>query len=101
MLNVNLSDPLSLCPLQEVNSLQWELSFTQVQMNKSEQSWEQKHSRSEWLHIHSWLNDFTLRCIEGFLVFFRIVSENKILTDSLHGRESEIQQLRAENHGKC
>ncbi|XP_071337828.1 coiled-coil domain-containing protein 125 isoform X2 [Trachinotus anak] len=56
---------------KEVNSLQWELSFNQVQMKKCEQSWEQKHNR--------------------------IVSENKTLTDNLQDRESEIQQLRAEN----
>ncbi|XP_053181590.1 coiled-coil domain-containing protein 125 [Scomber japonicus] len=56
---------------KEVNSLQWELSFSQVQMKKSEQSWEQKYSR--------------------------ILSENKTLTDNLEERESEIQQLRAEN----
>ncbi|XP_070761146.1 coiled-coil domain-containing protein 125 [Enoplosus armatus] len=56
---------------KEVNSLQWEFSFNQVQMKKSQQSWEQKYSR--------------------------ILSENKTLTDSLEGRESEIQQLRAEN----
>ncbi|XP_022612174.1 coiled-coil domain-containing protein 125 isoform X1 [Seriola dumerili] len=57
---------------KEVNSLQWELSFNQVQMKKSDQSWEQKHNR--------------------------IVSENKTLTDNLQDRESEIQQLRAENY---
>ncbi|XP_067456177.1 coiled-coil domain-containing protein 125 isoform X1 [Thunnus thynnus] len=56
---------------KEVNSLQWELSFNQVQMKKSEQSWEQKYSR--------------------------ILSENKTLTDNLEERECEIQQLRAEN----
>ncbi|XP_062273483.1 coiled-coil domain-containing protein 125 isoform X1 [Scomber scombrus] len=56
---------------KEVNSLQWELSFSQVQMKKSDQSWEQKYSR--------------------------ILSENKTLTDNLEERESETQQLRAEN----
>ncbi|XP_054457600.1 coiled-coil domain-containing protein 125 [Anoplopoma fimbria] len=56
---------------KEVNRLQWELSFNQVQMKKSQQSWEQKYNR--------------------------ILSENKTLTDNLEERESEIQQLRAEN----
>ncbi|KAK1891999.1 Coiled-coil domain containing protein 125 [Dissostichus eleginoides] len=59
---------------KEVNSLQWELSFSQVQMKKSQQSWEQKYNR--------------------------ILSENKALTDSLEERESEMQQLRAE-HSAC
>ncbi|GAA6234158.1 coiled-coil domain-containing protein 125 [Lates japonicus] len=57
---------------KEVNSLQWELSFNQVQVKKSEQSWEQKYNR--------------------------ILSENKTLADNLQERESEIQQLRAENY---
>ncbi|XP_030579492.1 coiled-coil domain-containing protein 125 [Archocentrus centrarchus] len=56
---------------KEVNSLQWELSFLQVQMKKSEQSWECKYNRMS--------------------------SENKILTNSLQEIESENQQLRAEN----
>ncbi|XP_026198091.1 coiled-coil domain-containing protein 125 isoform X2 [Anabas testudineus] len=56
---------------KEVNSLQWELSFNQVQMKKSEQSWELKYNRT--------------------------VSENKTLTDNLQERESEFLQLRAEN----
>ncbi|XP_063346721.1 coiled-coil domain-containing protein 125 isoform X2 [Pelmatolapia mariae] len=56
---------------KEVNSLQWELSFSQAQMKKSEQSWEHK--------------------------FNRMSSENKILTDKLQEMESESQQLRAEN----
>ncbi|KAJ4942537.1 hypothetical protein JOQ06_012393 [Pogonophryne albipinna] len=59
---------------KEVNSLQWELSFSQVQMKKSQQSWEQKYNR--------------------------ILSENKALTDSLEERESGMQQLRAE-HSAC
>ncbi|KAI9543676.1 hypothetical protein NQZ68_008723 [Dissostichus eleginoides] len=59
---------------KEVNSLQWELSFSHVQMKKSQQSWEQKYNR--------------------------ILSENKALTDSLEERESEMQQLRAE-HSAC
>ncbi|XP_074493683.1 coiled-coil domain-containing protein 125 isoform X2 [Sebastes fasciatus] len=59
---------------KEVNSLQWELSFTQVQMKKSQQSWEEKYNR--------------------------ISSENKILTDSQEKRESEIQQLRAEHSAR-
>ncbi|XP_029295662.1 coiled-coil domain-containing protein 125 isoform X2 [Cottoperca gobio] len=59
---------------KEVNSLQWELSFSQVQMKKSQQSWEQKYNR--------------------------IMSENKTLTDSLQGRKREMQQLRAE-HSAC
>ncbi|XP_035768758.1 coiled-coil domain-containing protein 125 [Neolamprologus brichardi] len=56
---------------KEVNSLQWELSFSQAQMKKSEQSWELKHSR--------------------------VSGDNKILTDKLQEMESESQQLRAEN----
>ncbi|XP_028312178.1 coiled-coil domain-containing protein 125-like [Gouania willdenowi] len=56
---------------KEVNSLQWELSFLQLQMKTSEQSWEQKHSR--------------------------MLSENKALTESLEETESELQQLRAQN----
>ncbi|XP_035022872.1 coiled-coil domain-containing protein 125 [Hippoglossus stenolepis] len=56
---------------KEVNSLQWELSFGQVQMKKFEQSWEQKYNG--------------------------ILSENKALTDNLQERENEIQELRAAN----
>ncbi|XP_078106100.1 coiled-coil domain-containing protein 125 isoform X2 [Sander vitreus] len=56
---------------KEANSLQWELSFNQVQMKKSQQSWEQKYNR--------------------------IWSENKTLTDKLEEREREIQKLRAEH----
>ncbi|XP_005942524.1 coiled-coil domain-containing protein 125 isoform X1 [Haplochromis burtoni] len=56
---------------KEVNSLQWELSFSQAQMKKSEQSWEHKHNRMS--------------------------GENKLLTDKLQEMESESQQLRAEN----
>ncbi|XP_062240956.1 coiled-coil domain-containing protein 125 [Platichthys flesus] len=56
---------------KEVNSLQWELSFSQVQMKKFEQSWEQKYNG--------------------------ILSENKALTDNLQERETEIQELRAES----
>ncbi|KAI3372302.1 hypothetical protein L3Q82_022668 [Scortum barcoo] len=56
---------------KEVNRLQWEFSFNQVQIKKSQQSWEQKYNT--------------------------ILSENKSLTDHLEETESEIQQLRAEN----
>ncbi|KAM7018088.1 coiled-coil domain-containing protein 125 [Tautogolabrus adspersus] len=56
---------------KEVNSLQWEISFSQVQMKKSQQSWEHQYNR--------------------------VLSENRTLTESLEQRESEIQQLRAEN----
>ncbi|XP_070821466.1 coiled-coil domain-containing protein 125 [Chaetodon trifascialis] len=56
---------------KEVNSLQWELSFNQVQMKRSQQSWEQKYNR--------------------------ILNENKTLTDNMEERQSEIQELRAEN----
>ncbi|XP_029915031.1 coiled-coil domain-containing protein 125 isoform X2 [Myripristis murdjan] len=56
---------------KEVNSLQWELTFNQVQMKKFEQFWEQKYSR--------------------------ISSENKTLTVSLDERRREVHQLRAEN----
>ncbi|XP_049435309.1 coiled-coil domain-containing protein 125 isoform X2 [Epinephelus fuscoguttatus] len=59
---------------KEVNSLQWELSFSQVQMKKSQQSWEQKYNR--------------------------MLSENKTLTDNLEEREREIQQLRTENSAR-
>ncbi|XP_034025638.1 coiled-coil domain-containing protein 125 [Thalassophryne amazonica] len=56
---------------KEVNSLQWELSFSQVQMKRCEQSWEQKYNR--------------------------ILSENEILADNLEEKAREIRQLRAEN----
>ncbi|KAM8865362.1 coiled-coil domain-containing protein 125 isoform 2-T2 [Synchiropus picturatus] len=56
---------------KEVNCLQWEVSFGQVQLRKSEQSWEQRHNR--------------------------VVNENRSLSDTLEKRESEIQHLRAEN----
>ncbi|XP_070689563.1 coiled-coil domain-containing protein 125 [Pempheris klunzingeri] len=56
---------------REVNSLQWELSFSQLQTKKCQQSWEQKYNR--------------------------IFSENKTLTHNLEERETEIQQLRTEN----
>nr|XP_046242053.1 coiled-coil domain-containing protein 125 isoform X4 [Scatophagus argus] len=56
---------------KEVNSLQWELSFNQVQMKRSQQFWEQKYNR--------------------------ILNENKTLTDNLEEGASEIQQLRTEN----
>ncbi|XP_031735165.1 coiled-coil domain-containing protein 125 [Anarrhichthys ocellatus] len=59
---------------KEVNRLQWELSFNQVQMKKSQQSWEQKHNR--------------------------VLSENKTLTDNLEERQREILQLRAENSAR-
>ncbi|XP_028314390.1 coiled-coil domain-containing protein 125 [Gouania willdenowi] len=56
---------------KEVNSLQWELSFLQLQMKTSEQSWS--------------------------IVVIRMLSENKALTESLEETESELQQLRAQN----
>ncbi|KAM3610347.1 uncharacterized protein V6R79_002718 [Siganus canaliculatus] len=56
---------------KEVNNLQWELSFTQIQMKRSQQTWEQKHSR--------------------------LLNENKTLGENLEARESEVQQLQAEN----
>ncbi|XP_060893480.1 coiled-coil domain-containing protein 125 [Labrus mixtus] len=56
---------------KEVNSLQWEISFSQVQMKKGQQSWEHQYNR--------------------------VLSENRTLTENLEQRESEIQQLRAEN----
>ncbi|XP_053726858.1 coiled-coil domain-containing protein 125 isoform X2 [Synchiropus splendidus] len=62
---------LSVLHAQEVNCLQWEVSFGQVQLRKSEQSWEQRHNR--------------------------VVNENRSLSDTLEKRESEIQHLRAEN----
>uniref|UniRef100_A0A3Q3WNE4 Uncharacterized protein n=1 Tax=Mola mola TaxID=94237 RepID=A0A3Q3WNE4_MOLML len=36
---------------KEVNSLQWELSFNQGQMKRSQLSWEQKNNRSDLLNI--------------------------------------------------
>ncbi|KAM4607924.1 coiled-coil domain-containing protein 125 [Polymixia lowei] len=56
---------------KEVNGLQWEITFNQVQLKKMEQSWEQK--------------------------FNRIYSENKGLSDSLEERVREVQELRSEN----
>lgn len=56
---------------KEVNSLQWELNFNQVQMKRSQQLWEQKYNR--------------------------ILNEMKTLTDNLKDRESKILQLQAEN----
>ncbi|XP_068577225.1 coiled-coil domain-containing protein 125 [Cebidichthys violaceus] len=59
---------------KEVNRLQWELSFNQVQMKESQQSWEQKYNR--------------------------ILNENQTLTDNLEERESEVQRLRAEHSAR-
>ncbi|XP_056888966.1 coiled-coil domain-containing protein 125 isoform X2 [Takifugu flavidus] len=56
---------------KEVNSLQWELSFNQMQMKKSVQTLEQKYQR--------------------------VLCENKILIETLEKREIEIQQLRTQN----
>ncbi|XP_035801792.1 coiled-coil domain-containing protein 125 isoform X1 [Amphiprion ocellaris] len=56
---------------KEVNSLQWELSFHQVQMKKLKQSWEQKYNR--------------------------LLSENQILTDNIEEKDTKIQWLQAEN----
>ncbi|KAM8885508.1 coiled-coil domain-containing protein 125 [Spinachia spinachia] len=56
---------------KEANRLQWELCFNQVQMKKSQQSWEETYSR--------------------------IVSENKRLSDNLEESGRAVQQLRAEN----
>ncbi|XP_068995422.1 coiled-coil domain-containing protein 125 isoform X2 [Embiotoca jacksoni] len=56
---------------KEVNSLQWDLSFLQVQMKKSDQSWEQKYNR--------------------------VLRENQTLTEHLEEMEAEIQQLRGEH----
>ncbi|XP_075903167.1 coiled-coil domain-containing protein 125 isoform X2 [Nelusetta ayraudi] len=56
---------------KEVNSLQWEVSFNQAQMKRSQQSWEQKYSR--------------------------ILNDNKTLTYNLGERETEIQQLQTQN----
>ena len=56
-----------LCLSQEVNSLQWELSFNQIQMKRSQQSWEQKYNRLDLLHIHSWSVIFPLVCIVTLL----------------------------------
>ncbi|KAL6113883.1 ccdc125 [Pungitius sinensis] len=56
---------------KEVNRLQWELGFNQVQMKKSQQSWEEKYNR--------------------------VLSENKSLSDNLEERGRVVQQLRAEN----
>ncbi|XP_077377563.1 cell cycle checkpoint protein RAD17 [Festucalex cinctus] len=56
---------------KEVNSLQWELSFSQLQMKTSEQLWEQRYNR--------------------------ILTENKTLTQKLTEREKEPWCLQAEN----
>ncbi|CAN9512680.1 unnamed protein product [Ophioblennius macclurei] len=56
---------------KEINSLQWELSFQQLQTKKSEQSWEHKYSRT--------------------------VSENKALTEQLAETQNQVQQLGVEN----
>uniref|UniRef100_A0A3Q1EFP4 Coiled-coil domain containing 125 n=1 Tax=Acanthochromis polyacanthus TaxID=80966 RepID=A0A3Q1EFP4_9TELE len=56
---------------KEVNSLQWELSFHQVQMKKLKQSWEQKYNR--------------------------LLSENQTLTDNIEEMDTKIQGLQAEN----
>lgn len=42
---------------------------------------------------------FIFHCL-SFVVVIRILNENKTLTDNLEERESEIQQLRAENSGE-
>ncbi|XP_072771381.1 cell cycle checkpoint protein RAD17-like [Nerophis lumbriciformis] len=55
----------------EVNSLQWELSLKQLQMKKSEQSWEQKY------------------CV--------MLSENKTLADKLEERDKEVERQQVEN----
>ncbi|KAK0142320.1 Coiled-coil domain-containing protein 125 [Merluccius polli] len=59
---------------KEVNGLQWEITFNQVQLKKFEQSWEQK--------------------------FNRVNSENKVLSKSLDERLNEIRELKAENTGQ-
>lgn len=56
---------------KEVNSLQWELSFHQVEMKKLKQSWEQKYNR--------------------------LLSENQILTGNIEEKDNKIQWLQAEN----
>uniref|UniRef100_H3C647 Coiled-coil domain containing 125 n=1 Tax=Tetraodon nigroviridis TaxID=99883 RepID=H3C647_TETNG len=58
---------------KEVNSLQWELSFNQMQRKKSVQSLEQKYQR------------------------LAVLSENHVMIETLEKREMEIQQLRMEN----
>ncbi|XP_010894345.2 coiled-coil domain-containing protein 125 isoform X2 [Esox lucius] len=56
---------------KEVNALQWEITYNQMQFKNFELSWEQKYSR--------------------------VCSENKGLSDSLEDRVREVQELRAEN----
>ncbi|XP_068167075.1 coiled-coil domain-containing protein 125 isoform X2 [Antennarius striatus] len=80
---------------KEVNSLQWELSFNQVQMKRSQQSLEQKYNRLDSGHVHSSL--FVVSVISSVVVVIRILNENKTLADNLDDRETELQQLRAEN----
>ncbi|XP_056142681.1 coiled-coil domain-containing protein 125 isoform X2 [Lampris incognitus] len=58
---------------KEVNSLQWETTFNQVQLKKYERSWEQKYDR--------------------------ISTENKALSDRLKEKTQEVQELRTENAG--
>ncbi|KAJ7993759.1 hypothetical protein DPEC_G00258020 [Dallia pectoralis] len=56
---------------KEVNALQWEITYNQMQFKNFEQFWEQRYSR--------------------------FCSENKALSDSLGDRVKEVQELRAEN----
>ncbi|KAL0978993.1 hypothetical protein UPYG_G00179030 [Umbra pygmaea] len=56
---------------KEVNALQWEITYNQMQFKNFEQFWEQKYAR--------------------------VCSENKALTDSLNDQVREVQELRAEN----
>ncbi|KAM6954504.1 coiled-coil domain-containing protein 125 [Aplochiton taeniatus] len=56
---------------KEVNALQWEITFNQVQFKNHEQTWSRKYER--------------------------ICSENKVVIDSLEERGREVQVLRTEN----
>ncbi|XP_062418151.1 coiled-coil domain-containing protein 125 [Pungitius pungitius] len=81
---------------KEVNTLQWELGFNQVQMKKSQQSWEEKYNRLDSLHTHS-CRRRSQRFLMTLLLLFRVLSENKSLSDNLEERGRVVQQLRAEN----
>ncbi|XP_036383452.1 coiled-coil domain-containing protein 125 isoform X2 [Megalops cyprinoides] len=56
---------------KEVNALQWEITFNQVQFKNFEQSWKEKYDR--------------------------VCSENKALSNTVSDRAREMQELRSEN----
>ncbi|KAI1900436.1 hypothetical protein AGOR_G00049920 [Albula goreensis] len=56
---------------REVNALQWEITFNQVQFKNFEQSWKEKYDR--------------------------VCSESEALSDTIRERSQELQELRSEN----